>query len=802
MSQFRAEAGKTYINPVTSQKVSYTQDQLSNDATGWLSNQFQAYQPTQTPDLSSVNLNTSQPTTVSPNTIDSSYGAKLSQNTADYIKQLEEQDAQQSAFYKTELERNVADIERDYQMREEQAKESFKEQEGTAGVVQFRLGQSGTPYQAAEKAKAAKAKLDFFNALTSEKTSKISELKAAYQANDFKRVAALRNDIYNLKQKQEEFLESDRQAKLAEAKAAMDAAKAAQEDAREETKFQQEQEDRYIKNLIPQIYSNLTGDGAKDLQTINDFASSYGLDKNMVMGNLISYKTTQDKENLLNSSSVANLLSKTAYGGKVNVPGLGEVEILGQRDTDKAPTTLKAGGRIYNWSNGSWTDTGIKDSDFTPSNIIDALTKLGDTDALANYLRGQGISTAVNEFTGGEGMRTDRHNNPTAMTTDVARNGGLVEGVDYVKGDPFTTESGQVLYTAKLLGDPVETTIKAIDNMSFTTQSGKNRWNYTQNIPGANNQEWPNLSQAEKANVIKQMYKYEGGNGSIFGGGKSDKFDTFTQEQIALSVMPVQTRNSEMELKRALEGIREGLKQGFSPYEIADNLMGYKVNKPDAFSDNIRGYISQVENLGGNSPSEFARLINSGNYSGVVNKLENAVLKGTEGKNKESIAIYSQDYGNRAYKMIEDNIDKLGIVKGTWNDKVRKKVVKTEEFQKLASSLAGLVSEWRHEMIGSAATENELKMIEDLIPKVTDNPFNALEKIRELQYMNLTSANSIRQSYNLPALNNETLVDKNKRVELYGAPKKENLSISFQGKTYTFKDADSFNKFKSQFNIK
>jgi hypothetical protein len=30
-------------------------------------------------------------------------------------------------------------------------------------------------------------------------------------------------------------------------------------------------------------------------------------------------------------------------------------------------------------------------------------------------------------------MRTERNNNPTAMTTDVARSLGLVEGVDYIQ---------------------------------------------------------------------------------------------------------------------------------------------------------------------------------------------------------------------------------------------------------------------------------------------------------------------------------------------------------------------------------
>lgn len=59
------------------------------------------------------------------------------------------------------------------------------------------------------------------------------------------------------------------------------------------------------------------------------------------------------------------------------------------------------------------------------------------------------------------GFRTDRHNNPTAMTTDVARSLGLVEGVDYTKGDAFPNNPN--LFTARLNGDPIQTTIKALD---------------------------------------------------------------------------------------------------------------------------------------------------------------------------------------------------------------------------------------------------------------------------------------------------------------------------------------------------
>lgn len=104
-------------------------------------------------------------------------------------------------------------------------------------------------------------------------------------------------------------------------------------------------------------------------------------------------------------------------------------------------------------------------------------------------------------------MRTDRHNNPTAFTTDIAKLGGLKEGVDYVQGDSFS--NGQY-HTAKLLGDPVAATVKVIDKIGFYTASGKPRWTYVKDIPEAKN--WNNLSYDQKKNVIAQMYQHEGGS--------------------------------------------------------------------------------------------------------------------------------------------------------------------------------------------------------------------------------------------------------------------------------------------------
>ena len=105
---------------------------------------------------------------------------------------------------------------------------------------------------------------------------------------------------------------------------------------------------------------------------------------------------------------------------------------------------------------------------------------------------------------GGQGMRTDRHNNPTAFTTDIAKLAGLKKGIDYEMGDSF---SGGKYHTAKLLKNPIATTIKVIDKIGFQIASGNPRWTYI-NIPKF---QWDRMSYQEKKKVIARMYQNEGG---------------------------------------------------------------------------------------------------------------------------------------------------------------------------------------------------------------------------------------------------------------------------------------------------
>jgi len=102
-------------------------------------------------------------------------------------------------------------------------------------------------------------------------------------------------------------------------------------------------------------------------------------------------------------------------------------------------------------------------------------------------------------------FRTDLHNNPTAFTTDIAKQAGLLEGTEYTKGDSFGDGK---YFTARLIGDPIALTIRVIDAIGFYAGMGGQRWIYIA-MP---KEVWLSLPFDFKAGVIGGMYHREGGN--------------------------------------------------------------------------------------------------------------------------------------------------------------------------------------------------------------------------------------------------------------------------------------------------
>jgi hypothetical protein len=110
----------------------------------------------------------------------------------------------------------------------------------------------------------------------------------------------------------------------------------------------------------------------------------------------------------------------------------------------------------------------------------------------------------------GPSYRTDRNNNPTAFTTELASQAGLNKS-EYTQGDSFTS-NGITYYTAKLLINPVALTIAVIDKLGFYTMTPKSlRWSYIA-MPY---ELWLSLTQKQKEYTIGIMYQTEGGTEMI-----------------------------------------------------------------------------------------------------------------------------------------------------------------------------------------------------------------------------------------------------------------------------------------------
>lgn len=98
--------------------------------------------------------------------------------------------------------------------------------------------------------------------------------------------------------------------------------------------------------------------------------------------------------------------------------------------------------------------------------------------------------------------RAGRHNNPTAFTTDVAKTAWLVEWVDYTKWDAFTWWDWRTYYTANILGNAVDQTIKAIDN--YVARWAFPWWTYASKI-GLTPQAWASADYNTKVWFLQKM---------------------------------------------------------------------------------------------------------------------------------------------------------------------------------------------------------------------------------------------------------------------------------------------------------
>jgi len=238
-----------------------------------------------------------------------------------------------------------------------------------------------------------------------------------------------------------------------------------------------------------------------------------------------------------------------------------------------------------------------------------------DANLLGWSMWGTGWGTSTGTYaTWTDAMRTDRNMNPTAFTTDIAKQAGLVEWVDYVKWDKFPWNSN--LYTAKLIWDPIETTIRAIDAIGFKTKWGADRWVYTSKL-WLNNETWDKMSPTEKANAVKRMYQQEWGNGTAIwesnqnSQSKFNPLQTKEFEAYDWKTIPAQYKTP-MEQDQFVKDYNEWRdSRPWVKIENGEDLLNIKLDKPNADQSASMAYGARMINAAKNImqyEDEFSKL--------------------------------------------------------------------------------------------------------------------------------------------------------------------------------------------------
>ena len=217
-----------------------------------------------------------------------------------------------------------------------------------------------------------------------------------------------------------------------------------------------------------------------------------------------------------------------------------------------------------------------------------------------------------------------------------------------------------------------------------------------------------------------------------------------------------------------------------------DDVLGFNVNRNVGLSENLRNTLLSVageDGLAGFDMLGLARLINDGNDAQAVQRVEQIVYdKAKEVEADSYIGEFSARYalskGAEVRGLIQDMSASpsgflgfneaeapIGTVQGTMQNWLGR--FRGEDATAIRTSVTSMVAEMRNRLSGTAVTDSEAKFLEPLIPDLSDSPANFMKKLEQLESDPLLRLNTIRSTFNLPSLNEESLLNSTKRVGLY-----------------------------------
>ena len=240
------------------------------------------------------------------------------------------------------------------------------------------------------------------------------------------------------------------------------------------------------------------------------------------------------------------------------------------------------------------------------------------------------------------------------------------------------------------------------------------------------------------------------------------------------AMIPTQLMNSEMELNKLESNIESLYKAWYSAEDAVLQYMWFNVNNEED-KDLAIGLVNAVRSLSNednvqSAVSYISQKINAGDYNSAITKVENLVR--TEAKKQEWDWYFDESTARglitKANALIElANSLPEDIWVFQWSMQKYLKKLKSSDASKLQTAIAYLTDEQRLKQVWSNVSEHELEMVKNWIPQIDDRTDTFMNKVEQLKQNALTSLNSWRTTYWLPALDENSLLDNNKKVQLY-----------------------------------
>lgn len=239
-------------------------------------------------------------------------------------------------------------------------------------------------------------------------------------------------------------------------------------------------------------------------------------------------------------------------------------------------------------------------------------------------------------------------------------------------------------------------------------------------------------------------------------------------EQKIYNLVPTSLKNSDTELKNLYTKAKQLYDTGMSAEDAALTFLWFKIKESKKeFATNLVDH-ARIWEVNDNFYGVLSDYVNKGKDIEAVKYMERTLIDNSKTKSnvKESTAIATikkiQDF-ERQIKQAEGKFWPIsGRLNSAWTTRYG-----SDKTQGIKSDLVHLFAGIRNQISGANVTAEEKKYLEPMIPDLNDKYENVQAKLRSMKQNILQDLNGVRQDLNLPALDENTLVNTNQRVKLY-----------------------------------